>query len=92
MILGISGTILKIMLVIILIGIMVMVLMGINYAILRQSKQLREDNERRLREEVEHSQRVISPESVFHDFLARDMRAARVRTSRRHRKHSHTSV
>ncbi len=69
-----------------------MILMGINYTILRKSNQMREDNARRLREEVEHSKRVISPESVFHDFLARDLRAARVRAARRHNKHSHSKA
>lgn len=65
------------MLVGILIGGMIMALMAINYFVAsRHFGDTIADPEEKLREEVEHGDRVISRRSVFHDFLVRDSRAS----------------
>lgn len=85
MILAITGTILKLMLVVILIGVMILILMGINCAIVSKSQRARNDSAARLREDLKSSDRVIPRDSVFHPFLARDFRRKRTR------KHSHST-
>lgn len=84
MILEIAGTIMKLMLVVVLIGVMILALMGINCLVVTRSQHVRDDREKRLRDSLEHSDRVIPPGSVFHDFLPRDLR----RRSRHHKTHT----
>lgn len=73
MLLSIVGVSVKILLVILIIGAMVIALMAINYYVSLRGLEHGTGLEEKLREDVRKSDDVISRQSVFHDFLARDM-------------------
>lgn len=81
MLLSIGITILKVTLVVVLIGVMILALTAINYSMLLRRHRSDGDDAARLRREVKDSDSVITSDSVFHAFLARDIR--------RHRKTRH---